>query len=78
MSQRIWKWSPSQHEVAVIFGSDAVDAYEEGETSVEALKRLGLVKFYEFDSIPELNAFIMGIEEAQTGMEGLPVDDLTQ
>lgn len=78
MSQKIWKWSPSQHECAVIFGIDAVDAYEDGETSVEALSRLGQVKFYEFNSIPELNAFIRGVEEAQGALDALSVDDLTQ
>lgn len=73
-----WNWAPSPRECAVIYGTDAVDAYNSGETSVEALEGLGQVKFYQFPSVAELNAFIMGVEQAQGALDALPVDDLTR
>lgn len=72
-----WKWQPERHDCAVIFGVDAVDAYNTGVTSVEELKEKGAVKFYSFPHVDELNAFILGIEEAQGALDALPVDDLT-
>ena len=64
------------HECDVIFGLDAVDAYNTGTTSLEALQRLGTVKHYRFISLRELNAFLLGIEEAQGALDVLAVDDL--
>jgi hypothetical protein len=75
--EKQWNWSPKLHECAVIYGTDAVDAYNEGQTSLEALKGLGQVKFYNFGTIPELNAFLRGIDAAQGALDALPVDDLT-
>lgn len=77
MSKTTWKWSPKPLEVAVIYGVDAVDAYHDGETDVEVLSHLGQVKFFDFPSVAELNAFIRGVEEAQGALDALPVDDLT-
>lgn len=77
MPKTNWKWFPKPLEIAVIYGIDAVDAYNYGETRVEELSRLGQVKFFEFQSVAELNAFIHGVEEAQGALDALPVDDLT-
>lgn len=77
MSRTTWKWSPKPFEIAVIYGIDAVDAYHEGETRVEVLTSLGQVKFYEFPSIAEMNAFIKGVEVAQGALDALAVDDLS-
>jgi len=71
-----WKWQASPHECAVIYGLPAIEAYHDGETSLEVLKTLGRVKFFDFPSVVELNAFIKGIEEAQGVLDALPVDDL--
>jgi len=60
MQPRNWKWKNSPLEIAVVFGVDAVDAYNGGETSVDALSRIGQVKLYEFNSVAEMNAFIHG------------------
>lgn len=75
MSQRITR-KLSLHDCHVIFGIDAVDAYNDGETSLEMLSHLGVVKHYSFVSVRELNAFLMGIEEAQGALDALAVDDL--
>jgi hypothetical protein len=78
MKQKQWKWLPDPHDCAVIFGIDAVDAYNAGETSLEALEGFGQVKFYEFNTLSELNAFLRGVDAAQGALDALPVDDLTQ
>lgn len=77
-TKKQWNWSPKPHECAVIYGTDAVDAYHGGQTSFEALQGLGQVKFYEFATIPELNAFLKGVDAAQGALDALPVDDLTK
>lgn len=64
------------HEITVVFGLQAVDAYHDGEYSAEALRRLGAIKSYRFATIPELNAFIHGIEEGQGYLDAIAVDDL--
>ncbi|MCH8506877.1 MAG: hypothetical protein LAT50_21565 [Ectothiorhodospiraceae bacterium] len=46
------------HSVSVILGREAVVAYEKGELPQQALRRLGVVRDYNFDSIQELNAFM--------------------
>jgi len=69
--------STKPHRVDVIFGLDAVDAYNAGQTSTAALRRCGTVKYYEFTTVFELNAFVLGIEEAQGALDALAVDDLS-
>lgn len=39
------------HSVSVILGQEAVKAYEKGELPQQALRRLGFVRDYNFDSI---------------------------
>lgn len=41
------------HSVSVILGHEAVLAYEKGELPQQALRRLGVVRDYEFSSIHE-------------------------
>lgn len=63
------------YDCHIIFGERAVQAYNEGETCKFILQGVGEVKYYCFHSIRELNAFILGIEEAGGGRV-LAVDDL--
>lgn len=65
------------HEVQVIFGSTAVQAYLDGEHDEETLSMLGRIKTYRFKTVPELNAFIHGVEEARGHANAVAVDDLT-
>ena len=76
MELQRWRWSPRQHEIAVVSGREAVAAYNAGELSVEKLNELGNVRFFEFTSIPEVNAFIKGIDVLQVNLEAQAVDDL--
>lgn len=65
------------HELAVIFGHLAVHAYLNGERRSDMLRRLGgEIRRYRFETIPELNAFIIGIEEAAGFDDAICVDDL--
>lgn len=64
------------HRATVIFGEAAVDAYEHGIADVETLRRLGSVKSYRFKSLPELNAFLFGIEEGNGYLEAMAVESL--
>lgn len=62
-----------QHSVSIIFGREAVVAYEKSELPQEALRRLGVIRDYQFDSINELNAFIHGVQEVRGHADFLPV-----
>lgn len=61
------------HKVSIILGLEAVKAYENGELPQQALRRLGVVRDYQFDTVQELNAFIHGIEEVRGFADFLPV-----
>lgn len=64
------------HECHVIFGEAAVTTYEQGELSIPILNGIGRVKYYQFTTLAELNAFLFGISEAASETDVLPVDDL--
>lgn len=67
---------PKPHSAWVIFGVAAIEAYEGGIQDVETLKCLGRVKEYRFHSLPELNAFLHGIQEANGHYEMMAVEKL--
>ena len=69
---------PTPREVNVILGTEAVDAYYRGEIRLEALMSLGPVKTFNFKSIREVNAFIVGVDSTQGYHDALAVDDLTR
>lgn len=71
------KRTNANHKISVIFGPIAVSAYLNGERNVETLRLLSDdVRHYEFTTIQELNAFIIGIEEATGLDDAIAVDDL--
>ena len=51
-------------ELTVVFGLAATRAYQDSERDKDVLNRLGRIKSFSFDSLEEMNAFILGIEEA--------------
>ena len=58
-------------EVSVVFGMAAVAAYRDGERDPRMLNKVGSVRHYTFDTIEELNAFILGVEEATGRLDSL-------
>jgi hypothetical protein len=64
------------HEVSVILGRAAVEAYQEGEASLLVLSHLGAVETVRFRTIQEVNAFCSGVELAAGYEDALPVEDL--
>lgn len=67
---------PKPHEVFVILGQAAVEAFEEGEASLLILTHLGAVKSFRFATIEEVNAFTDGIEAVAGFTDALPVEEL--
>lgn len=67
---------PKPHEIHVILGQAAVEAYQEGELSLLILTHLGAVKIARFATIQEVNAFTDGVEVAAGHLDALPVQDL--
>lgn len=68
--------NPKPHEVQVILGRAAVEAFEEGEASLKVLSHLGAVKTFRFATIQELNAFTDGVEAVAGFGNALAVEDL--
>ena len=65
-----------RHEVNVILGRAAVEAYQEGEASLLVLTHLGAVRTFRFASLQEVNAFTDGVETAPGFEDALPVEEL--
>jgi len=65
-----------KHEVHVILGRAAVEAFREGEASHLVLSHLGAVRTFRFATIQEVNAFTDGVEAAAGFDDALPVEDL--
>ena len=53
-----------QLRLTIVFGLAATRAYQDGERDQEVLNRIGRFKYFSFESLEEMNAFILGIEEA--------------
>jgi len=64
------------HEVYVILGRAAVEAFQEGEASRLVLTHLGAVRTFRFATLKELNAFTDGVEAAAGFDVALPVEEL--
>lgn len=64
------------HECFVIFGHEAIQAYQQGESSLSLLNDLGKVRKFSFPTLCELNAFIYGLELVTSLDQVLAVDDL--
>lgn len=64
------------HEVDVILGTRAVNAYLAGEQRAEALRSLGGLQKFKFLSIREMNAFILGVDIGSEATLAIAVDDL--
>ncbi|SNT40019.1 hypothetical protein [Antarctobacter heliothermus] len=67
---------PTPLEVAVILGTKGVDAYYRGEIRIDTLLGLGPVKTFNFLTVPEVNAFIQGVDATQGFLDALATDDL--
>ena len=65
-----------RHEVNVILGRAAVEAYQEGEASLLVLTHLGAVRTFRFATLQEVNAFTDGVETAAGFEDALPVEEL--
>jgi hypothetical protein len=61
--------------LTIVFGLAATRAYQGGERDQEVLNRIGRFKYFSFDSLEEMNAFILGIEEAVGYLDTHFVDD---
>lgn len=56
---------PQMPSVAVLFGQEAIDDYNEtGDAHAAAEKHHGAIEAYEFETEPEKQAFIYGLSEA--------------
>jgi len=65
-----------RHEVHVVLGRAAVEAFQEGEASLLVLTHLGAVRTFRFSTIQEVNAFTDGVEAVAGFDTALPVEDL--
>ena len=63
------RYQQSLHNTQVIFGLEAVKAFINEELPLEALIKLGVAKQYSFLSLEELNAFTLGLNEAEGFMD---------
>lgn len=76
MNRHHYSGRPSNgpHDVHVVYGRAATRAYAEGERDPNVLNQMGYFRRHSFDTVEELNAFIMGVEEATGHMESLLID----
>lgn len=65
-----------QHDVQVIFGTLACNAYDEGERCIDVLTEIGRVRVFSFGSPEESAAFIRGVEATEGHLHTLTADDL--
>ena len=64
-----------KHTVTMIYGTDATSAYANDESITRAaLDDLGTVQDFEFDTLAELNAFLLGVSETVGWLECEQVD----
>lgn len=66
---------PPRLEITVVFGIAATRAYLDGERDFDALNQVGRVKTYKFDTLPEMNAFIQGVDDAVGFLDVYYVED---
>lgn len=64
-----------QLEITVVFGIAATRAYADGERDAAILRCLGRTHTFTFNSLEELNSFILGVEEATGYHDTLIIDD---
>lgn len=62
-------------KLTLILGQMATAAYEDGERDLQKLKSLGTIKREEFDSLPEMNAYMKGVEDATGYLTSLIIED---
>lgn len=66
---------PLRLEITVVYGASATQAYEDGERDLALLGSLGRVKTYKFQTVQEMNAFIMGVEDATGFLDSLFIEE---
>jgi len=53
------------HSVVVLFGTNAIEAFANGEANLPELEKLEASKIFRFRTAEERKAFILGLEEAR-------------
>jgi len=66
---------PKQHRIAVVYGVAATRLFHDGERDAAALSQVGKFKEYTFETVQELNAFILGVEDATGYLDSLFIED---
>ena len=63
-----------QLRVTVILGKMATMAYADGERDLALLAAVGTIKEERFESLPEMNAYIQGIQDATGFLNSLIIE----
>lgn len=65
---------PKQLKLIVILGKIATMTYADGERDMEVLAALGTIKREKFNTLPEMNAYIQGIEDATGFLDSIIIE----
>lgn len=56
--------APEPFILALVFGTDAVSEYEDGQRDLDALSDLGETEFYGFETLRDRRMFLLGVNAA--------------
>ena len=76
MSQQEYSGRPRQRlDLTVVFGIGATRAYADGQRDRSELNKAGRIKTFNFNTLEELNAFVLGVDEATGYQDTIVVDE---